>query len=304
VRRVLLISNANAHTVTPYTKHVIAKALAAGSRLQHVETKRRGHAIHVARGAAHEGIDLVVVLGGDGTANEVLNGLACTPVPMAILPGGGANVLARSFGSPRDPVEATGRLLERLDAEPVRIPLGRINGRFFAANFGVGLDAAIVRAVDRRQLAKRVAGEGFFVWTAFRVFLFKTNRRRPQLRVSWGQGLEHAREDLFLVIGQNLDPYTYLGPRAMRVCPDVSVTEGLDFFALDRLRTTLVLRVALQTFTRGRHVRNKHGLSVHDVRRIRIECGRGMPFQADGELLGEAEAIDVDLIPDALSILA
>src|SRR4249920_528659 len=121
VRRVLLIANANAHTVTPYAYDVISRALAADARLEKVETKRQGHATHVARGAAHEGIDLVVVLGGDGTVNEVVQGLARSHTPLAVLPGGGANIFARGLGMPNDPIEATGWLIDRLDHEPTRI---------------------------------------------------------------------------------------------------------------------------------------------------------------------------------------
>jgi diacylglycerol kinase family enzyme/DNA-binding CsgD family transcriptional regulator len=271
VRRLLLISNANAHTVTPYTREVIANALAAGNRLQLVETKRQGHATHVARGAAHEGVDLVVVLGGDGTMNEVINGLAGSDVAMAVLPGGGANVFARSMGMPTDPVDATAVLLQKIDQEPLRMPLGRINGRYFAANFGVGLDAAIVHAVERRQFAKRIAGDAFFVWTAVRVFLFHTDRRHPMLRVSWGDEPRAGRDDLFLTIGQNLQPYTFMGSRPMNLCPEVSLDGGLDFVGLDKLRTSTVLRVALQTFGSGGHMKNKHLIYGHDQRRIRIE---------------------------------
>src|SRR5438105_5506252 len=165
VRRVLLIANANAHTVTPYAYDVIGRALAAGTRLEKVETKRRGHATHVARGAADEGVDLVVVLGGDGTVNEVVNGLAASTVPMASLPGGGANIFARGLGMPNDAIEATGWLLDRLDRRPTRIPLGRIDGRWFVSNCGFGFDAAIVRSVERRLFAKRMAGDVYFVWT-------------------------------------------------------------------------------------------------------------------------------------------
>jgi len=303
VQRVVLISNANAQTVTPYTREVIVRALAAGTDLQHVETKRQGHAMHVARGAAHERVDLVVVLGGDGTMNEVANGLARTDVPMAVLPGGGANVFARSMGTPRDPVEATGVLLEKLKTEPRRIPLGLAGGRYFAVNFGVGLDADIVRAVERRGLAKKVAGDGFFVWTAIRVFFLHTDRRHPRLSVRWGPNLEEGRDALFLAIGQNLDPYTFLGPRPMRLCPEVTVEGGLDLLALDRMMAATVLRVALRTFGSARHTGAKHVLYLHDEHRIRIESDGPVPLQVDGEFVGERARIDVELIPDALGVI-
>jgi diacylglycerol kinase family enzyme len=282
---------------------VIARALAAGTHLEVVETKRQGHATHVASGAAHDGVDLVVVLGGDGTVNEVANGLAGSDTMLAVLPGGGANVFARSLGMPVDPIEAAGHLLERLDAEPTRIPLGRIEDRYFVSNCGVGLDAAIVREVEHRQFAKRFAGDGFFVWTAVRVFLFHYSRRRPKLHVSWGEGLHERRDGLFLAIVQKADPYTYLGKRPMRVCPEVTRDGGLDLLALDRARTPTVLRVALQTFGSASHVKNRHVVYLHDQHRIRVECDEPTPVQADGEFLGERIAVELGTVPDALSVL-
>src|SRR5918996_3861501 len=129
--RALLIANTRASTVTPGKLSVIERALASELKLEVVRTKRREHATHLAKGAAHEGLDLVIALGGDGTVNEVVNGLAQTGVPMAILPGGGVNVLARSLGVPNDPIEATAHLLRNRDRPPRRIPLGRADGRYF-----------------------------------------------------------------------------------------------------------------------------------------------------------------------------
>ncbi len=305
MRRVLLIANANAHTVTPYAYDVIARALAAGTRLERVETKRAGHATHVARGAAHEGVDLVVVLGGDGTLNEVVNGLAGSDVTLAALPGGGANIFARGLGMPNDPIEATGWLIDRLDHKPTRIPLGRLNDeRWFVSNCGFGFDAAIVRSVERRQFAKRVAGDTFFIWSALKVFFGGYDRRHPHLTVSWGDALAERREGLFLAIVQKGDPYTYLGPRPMRLCPNVDRAAGLDLLAVERMRTPAIVRVAFQSFAGARHLANRHVFSLHDERRIRIESDVALPVQADGELMGNRTEIELWSVPDALSILA
>jgi diacylglycerol kinase family enzyme len=304
VRRVVLIANENAHVVSPFVQDVIARALSGGARLEQVLTKRRGHATHVAQGAAHQGVDLVVVLGGDGTVNEVVNGLAGSEVPVAVLPGGGANILARGLGLPNDPVEATGIVIERLQRPPTRIPLGRVDGRYFVSNCGIGLDAAIVGAVERRPGAKRVGGDAFFVWTALKVFLLRYDRRRPHLSIAWGPNLEHRRDGVFMAIVQKADPFTYLGSRAMRVCPQVERTAGLDMLGLMKLRTASTVRIALQTFASGTHVGNKHVLYLHDQARIRITSDRPMPLQADGEYLGERQAFDIETIPAALSIVA
>jgi diacylglycerol kinase family enzyme len=304
VRHVVLIANANAHVVSPFVQDVIARALSGGARLEQVLTKRRGHATHVARGAAHEDADLVVVLGGDGTVNEVVNGLAGSRVPMAVLPGGGANILARGLGMPNDPVEATGVLLERLQRPPTRVPLGRIEDRYFVSNCGIGFDAAIVREVERHPTAKRVGGDAFFVWTALKVFFLRYDRRTPHLAVRWGPDLGESREGVSLAIVQKADPFTYLGSRAMRICPQVDRAAGLDMIGLTRMRAASTVRIAIQTFGSGRHVRNRNVVHLHDVPRIRVTCDRPMPVQADGEYLGERTAVDIETVPDALSIVA
>ena len=267
-------------------------------------TQGPGHAAEMAVDAAQENADLVVALGGDGTVNEVVNGLAGTDTPLGILPGGGANVFARSLGLPRDPIEAAGLLLERIDEKPRRVPLGRIDGRYFAVNCGVGLDAAIVQRVERRQFAKRLAGDLFFMWSAARTFLAGYDRHGGKLRLRWGDELEHEMAGAFLVIVQNTSPFTFLGERPMNICPGATLDDGLDLLALDTLRTSTVVRVALQTFGSGRHVRSRHVTSARDQRRILVEASEPVPTQADGEFLGDKQSVQIESVPDALSLFA
>jgi diacylglycerol kinase family enzyme len=89
----------------------------------------------------------------------------------------------------------------------------------------------------------------------------------------------------------------------MRVCPQVDPVDGLDLVALKRMRITTVLRVAMQTFTSGRHVRSRSVTYLHGERRMRIDADTPMPVQADGELLGDLTELDVELVPDALSVM-
>src|SRR5437660_14407 len=143
MRRALLLLNPEATSVSPAVRDVIARALASELKLDVAETKRRHHATHLARGAAHEGFDIVVCFGGDGTLNEVINGLAGTDVPLIPLPGGGTNVFARTMGLSKDPIEATTTILRHLQEGvlPRRINLGSLNGRAFAFCAGIGIDA-------------------------------------------------------------------------------------------------------------------------------------------------------------------
>ncbi len=160
--RAVLVVNPQATATTPAGRDVLAHALASQVKLDVVETDYRGHAMAVARAAASDGVDLVVAHGGDGTVNEVVNGLLSITdgkpnrydeVPMlGVVPGGSANVFARNLGLPRDPVEATHRLLNALEEGRGRqVGLGRADDRWFTFNAGMGWDADVVAAVDRRR---------------------------------------------------------------------------------------------------------------------------------------------------------
>lgn len=303
--RLLLVANQSAHGFSPYRREVVLRALGAEFRVEEAVTEGRGHAAELARGAVRRGVDLVVAWGGDGTLNEVANGLAGTPVPLAVLPGGLANVFARSLGVPLDPAEAAGFLLSRLGRAPRRVPLGRADGRYFLVNCGVGLDAAVVRAAERHQLAKRAAGASHYVWTALRVLLTSRRRQRGRAELAWGGGLDHRREGLALVVFQNADPYTYLGDRPMRLCPDATLEGPLDAFGLDTLRPWTVLSLALSALGRGRRLgRSRHTLLVHGERRFQVRATAPLPVQVDGEYLGDRDELLVEWVPDALSVMA
>lgn len=304
MRRLLLIANVNAQTVTPRKVAVIERALASEFEVDLQRTKRAGHATHLARGADHEGVDLVVAMGGDGTVNEIANGLAGTGTPLGIIPGGGTNVLARSLGIPEDPIEATAHLLARRDAAPRRLPLGRADGRYFTFSCGIGLDGAIVRSVERRQRRKKAIGSGYFVWTALRVFLLQYDRRTPRVHLRWGEDLEHRRDGAFFAVVQKTNPYTYLGSREMRICPDAAIDLGLDLFAMDSMRTTRILRTVMRTFGRAGHTRGRHAISLHDESRIEVRCDRPLPVQMDGEYVGTRDHLLLESVPGALSLLA
>lgn len=302
--RLLLIANIKASTVNRRRIAFIRRALAEKSEVDLVHTKRQGHAMQLAKGAVHEGYDLVVAMGGDGTANETANGLAGSQTPMAIVPGGGTNVLARSMGIPLDTVKAAGHLLGLLGTRPRRVALGRADGRFFTFTCGLGLDGGIVRQVEKRQDLKKTAGQGYYVWTGLRLFFFGYDRRRPRVSVRWGPDLEHRRDGLFLAISQKRAPFTYLAKMPMKLCPEASIDRGLDCFALDSMQLPLILRLIGQMFTSAGHVRNSHVLYLRDQPKIEISCDAPMPVQMDGEYIGERDRLTLECVPDALSLLA
>lgn len=304
VKRAVLITNPEATSVTPRTREVITRALSSDLVVDVAETKRRGHAQHLAAGAVHEGFDVVLVLGGDGTLNEVINGIATTDIPLGILPGGGTNVLARTHGIPEDAVEATAALLERLrdGTAPRQINLGRVNGRYFAFCAGVGFDAAVVRAVERRFRMKRAIGEWFFVSTALRLFFFAYDRRQRPVTIRLPDGTEHR--DLRLAICGNSNPFTFLGERAFKVTPLADADRGLDVTAVRSLGTHHVLRFLWRAFGSGGQIHLRNVLGLHDLDSFEVVTTRPMPWQVDGDYAGEAERFEFDSVPGALQLLA
>lgn len=302
--RLLLVVNARAGTVTPRTVRFIEGALGERAKVERARTRASGHATELAREAADGTHDVVAVLGGDGTVNEVANGLAGSDVPLGIIPGGGTNVLARALGIPQEPLRAAGHLLARLDGPPRRIPLGRGDGRYFTFACGMGLDGEIVRRVERRQALKRAGGQGFFVWSALRLGLLSYDFRTPRLRIRWGPDLEHAREGFTFAITQNLDPFTYLARRPLRLCPRAGLDLGIDCFAGRPVSRVRIVRWAAQALGQARHVRDRRALYLHDQRRIELSAETPMATQMDGEFVGTRERMEIESVPGALAILA
>src|SRR4051812_20295884 len=214
--RVLLLCTPSASSVTPRARVVIQAAFGAEADVTVAETSRRGHATRLAQGAAADGTDVVVVLGGDGTLNEAANGLAGTRTALAALPGGSTNVFARTIGLPNDPIEATGDLLDALERGAIRrVGLGWVNGRYFLFHVGMGYDAAVVAQVERRSGLKRYAGHPLFVYAAVATWFRHYDRRNPRFTVHLpdGTSIDQGRFALCL----NSNPYTFFGNRPLDV---------------------------------------------------------------------------------------
>ncbi len=217
--------NPAATTTSARTREVLASALEADLKLEVAHTRHRGHAAELAAEARADGLDLVVVLGGDGTVNEVVNGLLAGGDPadvpdvpdLAVVPGGGTNVFSRALGLPRDPVEATGAVLDALREHRRRsIGLGLAGDRWFTFNAGMGWDAEVVARVDRRRRARPTEQRHTTPATTSgplsSQYFLHTDRRHPALTLH-APGAELER--LHMAIVANTAPWTYLGDRPL-----------------------------------------------------------------------------------------
>ncbi len=288
----LLIANPWASGVDEERLARVRAALPMGTELR--LTSARRDATDLARDASGA-VEALYVFGGDGTYNEVLNGIDAT-TPVGFIPGGGTSVLPRALGLPRDPVEAARRLAG--SARPLRIGVGRVNGRRFGFCAGVGLDAEIVRAVDdlgRRSDGRR-PGDFAFAWSGLRT----AGRHRYPL----GSVLDvagHGRA-AFAVIA-NGPAYSYAGPLPLRFAPQASFSGGLDLVAPKQVRVRDIPRIARYALGWGDRANARDLVYVHDADYLEIVCDRPLPMQVDGEDLGDVEQAVFEAEREAVTVL-
>jgi diacylglycerol kinase family enzyme len=301
--KVLLLVNSSASSVTPRSRVVIGKALSADHDVTVAETSRRGHAARLAQGAAAAGTDVVIVLGGDGTLNEAANGLAGTATALAPLPGGSTNVFARTIGLPNDPIEATGVLLDALARRSIRrVGLGSVNGRYFLFHTGVGFDAAVVEQVERRAGLKRYAGHPLFVYAGFATWMRHYDRSRPRFAVHHADGT--VVDDAYLTIVLNTNPYTFLGDRPLDLAPEATLDRGLASVTLRTLAFGRTMRVIASALGSGRALRRSKWVDHRtDLSSLTVRAYGPVPYQVDGDHLGDAEVLEFRHAPGVLDLV-
>jgi diacylglycerol kinase family enzyme len=301
----MLVVNPFSSSVTARTRVVIRKALAGEHDVELVETNRRNHATRLAQGAAADGIDVVVALGGDGTVNEVANGLAESTTALAVLPGGSTNVFARTIGLPNDPIEATADILEAMEAGSIRrIGLGSANGRYFCFHVGMGYDAALVEQVERRAGLKRWAGHPLFMYASITTWMRHYDTSHPHFTVRYPDGTEIP--DGYFAICCNTNPYTYVGNKPFDIAPEVTLDNGLGMITVRSLRLDRLLRVAYKALKAdGSLQKDKSVHYRHDVDEVVVEGidGEPFPYQVDGDFLGEIRRIRLRHVPDVLDLV-
>lgn len=300
----VLIVNPAASGVTAQRIEAVHAALRGRGPVEVLRSERRGHAIELAASLPADCAP-VYVLAGDGGYNEVVNGLR-EDVPVGFLPGGATSVLPRALGLPRDPVACARRLAAAENTR--RIALGRVRyqpasgsgearSRRFAFCAGVGLDAALVRRVDRRGRGNgRRPGDAAFALELARMLAGCRGRIDPQLVVEG-----HGRAAF--VLAANGDPYSYVGPLPIRVAPAASFERGLDIVAPRRMRPADVVRFLWWILARPGQERSPDVIYLHDVDAATVRCDRPLPLQVDGEDLGDAATVILESERDALTVL-
>jgi len=307
----LIIVNPYATTVSDRLKNLVVYALQGRYDVEAVSTRAQHHATEIGREARDGGYDIVVAFGGDGTLNEVANGLAGTDVPVSVLPGGSTNVVCRTLGIPNDVVDATEHLLGLADDfRPRRIDLGIVDGRYFVFSCGMGIDASVTQRVDARPGLKAKAGPYYYSWAALSSFYRRYLRNPVALRVEAG-----GREiEGITALAQNSDPYTYFASRPIRVCEDIALDDGTLSIAVLRRAAqrdvvTLVPRLLSESLKASHHRQIEHLDDLHEARVSSISVDsdgvpRPFPLQVDGDYIGERTRAELRVQPGALTVVA
>jgi diacylglycerol kinase family enzyme len=310
-KRMLVIVNPYATTVSDRLKNLVVYALQGRYDVTAVMTEARAHAIEIGREARDDHYEIVVAFGGDGTLNEVANGLRGTPVPVSVLPGGSTNVVCRTLGIPNDVVDATEHLLGLAnDLHPRPIDLGVVNDRRFVFACGAGLDAAVVQQVDSHPRLKARAGEWYFTWSAVSAFYRRYLRDPIRLRL-------HADGDSaegITAITQNSDPYTYFRNQPLHICEGAALDNGTLSAAVlrraaQRDMPTIAARVLVERLRTPEHRQLDHFEGVTSARVESISRDvegkvRPFPLQVDGDYIGDHTELDLSIEPGALTIVA
>ena len=304
-RRMLIIVNPYATTVSDRLKNLVVYALRGSYEVDAIDTEARNHATELTREAAREGYDVVVAFGGDGTVNEAANGLAGSDTALTCLPGGRANVYCRMLGIPADVVDATEHLLRIADDwRPRRVDLGDVNGRKFTFSAGVGLDASVVERVDAHPRLKARFGEWYYTLTGVNTFTRRYLVHPPRLEAA----LEDERVAGVSAIIQNAAPYTYFGSQPVEMAEGASLSSGdLAGLVLERARPTDVPTIIWRALSkRARVTRHRHVHAFSGVRELTVRSldERPLPLQVDGDYIGETPEAAFAVTPRGIMVVS
>ncbi|HEU5265614.1 MAG TPA: diacylglycerol kinase family protein [Jatrophihabitans sp.] len=304
--RVLAVVNPRASAIGRRERDVLANAVGGLADLEIAETANRGHAAALACRAMRNGTDVVVALGGDGTVNEVINGLLTDGVhpgvpALGVVPAGSTNVFVRTLGLANDPIEATGQLLEGLrTGARRRVSLGQADDRYFCFAAGFGFDAAIVHAVERHRRRGKRSTHALYTRVGVREF-FRADRRHPQLHVELADGTR--LDDIYFAIVANADPWTFVGNRPLHPTPDVTFETGLGVYARRRMSTAGMLWSMARLSGDRPRIGRRGAYLAHDQDHVTVLADEPMPFQVDGDALDLRDKVSFRSVPNALTIV-
>ncbi|ALC06698.1 hypothetical protein CDES_11720 [Corynebacterium deserti GIMN1.010] len=285
-----------------------------------------GHAEEMVKGMAADDFDVIIPAGGDGTVNEVINGLlgsaegdfqdhANLPA-VAVLPTGSANVFARALGYPTDHYAAAQMLVDLVRDNNTRtITLGTWKGdgedaRWFAVNAGFGIDADVIARVERARSQGFAASPLLYLQVSIRAWI-KTQIKPPKIDVEAvdSDGNELNCQNVPMLLASNTNPWTFLGPLPVVTNPGNSFDTGLGLFGLTSVRGFggVAAMMHLIGLGHGRKLERliaKRTIEFDDAEKVVLTSHGGQRFQVDGEFEGKPERVVLESVPNALRVFA
>ena len=312
--RAVLIVNPNATSTTPAGRDLLAHALESRVKLTVAHTDHRGHAVEIARDATRDGVDVLIVHGGDGTVNEVVNGIlgerdgvdpGGAPT-VGVVPGGSANVFARALGISPDPIEATNQLIDLLGEYRRsrcwrRIGLINCGERWAVFTAGMGVVGDVVAAVEAQRDKGRKVTAARYIRVSVRELLAGA-RKEPSLTLHLPD--REPLSGVHFAFVSNSSPWTYANTRPVWSNPDTTFETGLGVFATTSMSVWANLRLARQMFSKKPKIEAKHLIRDDDLPWLRITSDTPVACQVDGDYVGPRNAMTFTAVPDALGVVA
>ncbi len=286
-RRLLVIANpisgrGNARRLLP---HFDKLAAAAGITIEVKLTERAGHGRELAAQAAGQGFDAVAAVGGDGTINEIINGLGPHGLPLMLIPQGTGNVLGKELRASRKVMDYLTAVREwRIGTRD----LGRLsNGRLFSCFVGAGFDGQCTRALAERKGAIHMAQYVPIMWKAIKHSDFNT------LKVT---GTEHCEADVSYALVAITPEYG--GP--MWLTAKAKPDDGrFDVLTVHQRITPLSL-IKLVSFAMLKRMGSAGSTRFFRTNKVKVEADEEVPIQVDGDFAGFLP-IEAEVLPGALS---
>ncbi len=287
---------------------------APGTRVEVAQTTGRGHARDLAAAVRTDDVNAVVVMAGDGTVGEVVDGLLTagpgTDVPaLGLVPAGGTNVLARTLGQPLGTLgsaqlvaralrEGSSRRLGLVHMTVTEVAGRPVADRWVVLNAGLGLDALAIARVEaartrgHRATSLRYAASTVKAWCAL-------DRTATPMSLTSPLG---SVTRLPMVIITNTDPWSYLGPHRLRPTPQASFDLGIDVSAPRGLEAHQVVQ-SLGRMLSGRPAGTDRTYTAHDLAWVHVSSTQEVALQADGDYLGRVLGVRLTAVPKALEVL-
>ena len=273
-----------------------------GHSLMAIEAARNPQqATHIAREAVKRGADAVVAVGGDGTVNGVINGIAGTDVALGIIPTGTANDLATLFHTPEDVRKACDIVLQR---RLQKVDLVRVNDRYYITGGGLGLPcktAQIANAMKRNGVGKAVQhifGSHLYLLAAFYQALREAPRRNLlNMHLRWN-GCSLVSDPLALMISNQ----AFIGKRFL-IAPGASNDDGLfDICLIETPKSRSQIFAILLNVLAGKHV-DSPWVKTWRATELTIDSDGPVAFCGDGEVFKKARRFKIEIFPMAINVI-